>query len=989
MEFGMNIYEYLRPNDLNKLKHAVNQFNHILITGHELDCKEDFIRYFLKSSGLENKILIKKIESSLDITDSKTPVIFLCNSRIEMLSDKYINIFCMELLPIQALGIHKLIGSMSKRHQIDKPQETIANLVLKHSHGLSLLVINNINRVVQNLPVLAKTNHLNHDLALALASFMNSFKIEIPISLPLEEITILDKSFFLKREIDSWGLSQYAHSIEGVEDFVHDDLSWSQIELLQKLKAFDLSKSTELKVCILFLEKKYDSVLKIVELEYLNFKTEGLLQRLLTRINPAKLSSNLLIHTLQAINSQQSILLEEVIIELEQRYAEQLLNKEQKMGFLTSLKLRSHISNQDYGYGQNSNVESIQLFETSLSERKKGRMTESIDLLTRAISIIEIGRIRTEFENAQAINYLQDAQYEKAIILFEEVKKSFKDLSLGKYAQIASFNQAISYHHKGEIGKAHELIKLIEQDGVIDPALRYSITNYNAFLALKKGDYQEAYAKVKTILSSHGVGHSQMIFALDYEVEILIRQGKYEYARGRIEHLQTFIFEHDQLALSIMSVKNQAYLSFKTNNVILAKDTLKELISIKMVTPRKYQADILVSEFYLTWVLDVKNANEKLNEIDRYFGQDPTNGYLFDTNLFKSRINRMNGNLKQSLEELETFKKTANKFKMDGRIDTANEELVSLYLELYPVGQVFDKINEFKNINGKNLFYKTVLSSGHNRSELENNLFELTRELNLSENESKLNICEKALINTLIFNFRLEERINYIVHDKLSVHESEVLRGLGEKLGVLREDIIIIDSQSSKNISVQEYLQDLQHIQKHDLVFDEINSCITLFGVKLDIAKDQVLYRFMLFFLENNLSGHTKEAILSHVWNEDYNPIVHDAYIYQVVHKIKNLLKARGQSAHDLIIASNEQYSVNNAFDFVLVTKKLAFNMSLNKRQLWALNFLKYNEKLTAAHFSSENNTSLRTAQRDLAELVDNGNLLSIGKGKSLFYQML
>jgi hypothetical protein len=983
----MNIYEFLRPKELNLLKHAVENFDNILVTGHELDSKEDLVRYFLLMAGLQNKFLIKKIKTQEEVVAGKMPVIYLCNFRITVDSDAYINLFCIELPPVNTLGVQKLISFISARHKIETPKEIILKSVLRNSNGFCSVIINNLNNVIQNQPIAFKLNKIDHELSLALITFMISFQIKIPETFLAKEINALSEKFYLNRKDDLWCLSSYALSIEGGNNFSQENLTWSQIELLQKLKSYDLSSFIDLNVCILFLEKKYDSVLKIIETEFSNLKTDGLLKRLFTRINPSKMSSNLLVYTLQTLNSEQSKLVDEVIIELEQRYAEQLLNKQQKMGFLTSLKLRSHILNQDDRHGQNTDLDSIKKFENSLSERKKGRITKSIFLLDEAISSIEEGRVKTEFQNAQAINLLQDAQFENAIVLFEEVKNSFNSLGLRKYAQISSFNQAISYHHKGEVDRAFQIISTIVNQGVQDPALMHSVNNYKTFLTLKNGDYIEALAMVKNVLSEPGVGHSQMIFALDYEIEALIKLGQYEFARGRIEHLQSFIYEHDQLALSIIAVKNEAYLSFKTGNAIMAKQVLKDLISIKMITPKKYHTDILVSEFYLAWILNYETAKHKLEAIDDYLSEDKNKEYIFDTKLSKSRIHKNNGDFQKSLEQLEAYKLTATQLKLGSRIDTANEELVSLYLELFPAEEVFKKINNFKNINGKNLLYKTVLSASHSKAELESNLVALTRELNLDEFESKLTKIEKALINTIVFNFNLTEKINYIIHDDLSSEESRGLVKLGEKLGLKNEKVILVDSVATKEVSTQKFLQEMHNIKNHELVFDNINSSITLFGQKLDISKDQVTYKFMLFFLENNLVGQTKDAIISHVWNEDYNPLVHDAYIYQAVHKIRNLVKAKGTSSLDLIVVSNDQYKVNNAFDFILVTKNLTFNMNLNKRQLWALKFLKYNEQLTAAQFSKENNTSLRTAQRDLAELVDNGHLSCFGKGKGLYYQ--
>jgi ATP-dependent DNA helicase RecG len=67
---------------------------------------------------------------------------------------------------------------------------------------------------------------------------------------------------------------------------------------------------------------------------------------------------------------------------------------------------------------------------------------------------------------------------------------------------------------------------------------------------------------------------------------------------------------------------------------------------------------------------------------------------------------------------------------------------------------------------------------------------------------------------------------------------------------------------------------------------------------------------------------------------------------------------------------------------------ELLVNSSLNERQLKAISFVKANNKISNSDYKSLNNTSDRTALRDLEELVKSGYFIKIGEKKGTYYKL-
>ena len=81
------------------------------------------------------------------------------------------------------------------------------------------------------------------------------------------------------------------------------------------------------------------------------------------------------------------------------------------------------------------------------------------------------------------------------------------------------------------------------------------------------------------------------------------------------------------------------------------------------------------------------------------------------------------------------------------------------------------------------------------------------------------------------------------------------------------------------------------------------------------ITRKPVLYSLYEFLKTCGLNGATKEDIVNEVWQEDYNPLMHDDRLYKSVGRLRRLLGDDNESPRTLILRGrnyvlNRQYAV-------------------------------------------------------------------------------
>ncbi len=76
-------------------------------------------------------------------------------------------------------------------------------------------------------------------------------------------------------------------------------------------------------------------------------------------------------------------------------------------------------------------------------------------------------------------------------------------------------------------------------------------------------------------------------------------------------------------------------------------------------------------------------------------------------------------------------------------------------------------------------------------------------------------------------------------------------------------------------------------------------------GVNLNKIKDTEAVT-VIKKLNQNITGISKEDLCSSLWNYNYDPVIHDPKIYNLIYRIKKVFKCR-----DLIIAASGVYRIN------------------------------------------------------------------------------
>lgn len=82
---------------------------------------------------------------------------------------------------------------------------------------------------------------------------------------------------------------------------------------------------------------------------------------------------------------------------------------------------------------------------------------------------------------------------------------------------------------------------------------------------------------------------------------------------------------------------------------------------------------------------------------------------------------------------------------------------------------------------------------------------------------------------------------------------------------------------------------------------------IIFLGKSLNKIESEDLAKFTLYIYENSIVN--KEEICRHVWNLDYDPVIHDGKIYKLIHQFRNYFGAK-----DLIVNRYGKYEINRRY---------------------------------------------------------------------------
>lgn len=211
-------------------------------------------------------------------------------------------------------------------------------------------------------------------------------------------------------------------------------------------------------------------------------------------------------------------------------------------------------------------------------------------------------------------------------------------------------------------------------------------------------------------------------------------------------------------------------------------------------------------------------------------------------------------------------------------------------------------------------------------------------------------------LNITKFQFRtlFQFLFNGLSQDSLMVHEN-------------------LHGNSQKKIADQEY--DLYINGQTRKLFIKNEDCSEIMRKKKQV-------KFLVSLLK--LKRVTKSSMAKIIWQEDYDPCIHDARIYTLVQRTKQLIPIEG-----LIESEDGAYSLKSGLNYLVIEKK---EEMWNRNSTFQTLLETFQNNPEVCHSKSELmelvDSSASTLKRELQKLYLANKIEKIGKGKNTKYQL-
>ncbi|OFZ20858.1 MAG: hypothetical protein A2X94_04925 [Bdellovibrionales bacterium GWB1_55_8] len=157
----------------------------------------------------------------------------------------------------------------------------------------------------------------------------------------------------------------------------------------------------------------------------------------------------------------------------------------------------------------------------------------------------------------------------------------------------------------------------------------------------------------------------------------------------------------------------------------------------------------------------------------------------------------------------------------------------------------------------------------------------------------------------------------------------------------------------------------------------------------IELGSKPVLRRLLTAVFSSHPHAISKEDLVPLVWEEAYNPLVHDTLIHGAVSRLRRLLPRSHQSEFTWDSTGLKWTGVRPFAAWMPMrgaTRTLAEDTKLSSRQIRILTLLKYKGSLSKADVIRSGEFSERTAVRELAGLVRAKLVLRSGMGRATRY---
>lgn len=193
----------------------------------------------------------------------------------------------------------------------------------------------------------------------------------------------------------------------------------------------------------------------------------------------------------------------------------------------------------------------------------------------------------------------------------------------------------------------------------------------------------------------------------------------------------------------------------------------------------------------------------------------------------------------------------------------------------------------------------------------------------------------------------------------------------------------LVSSKETKHIYQKDLKSNLS--KKVPILVNEVTSSCSINSIAVDFTKRQTLWCLFKLLLENFAKPLNKEIICTLLWQENYNPLIHDARIYTNVANLRKIFSNCGLT--DTLVEKDGSYLLTPNLKFQWI-KVQSTHLDLNTRQKLILSFLKTNPFLKRDAAQKITHSSPATIKRDLKELCNRGLIEMTGTGRASRYRL-
>lgn len=215
-----------------------------------------------------------------------------------------------------------------------------------------------------------------------------------------------------------------------------------------------------------------------------------------------------------------------------------------------------------------------------------------------------------------------------------------------------------------------------------------------------------------------------------------------------------------------------------------------------------------------------------------------------------------------------------------------------------------------------------------------------------------------------------------------SEHQKKFITDVLRLSGLQTSATYRLDTRS-KSTSLSDSKAAESFSSKLDFTFNVDTNALTLGNMKIDFSDRAVMRTLLFLFLEYPNKAFSKEELITRVWAETYNPIVHDTRIYTTIKRLRDLVE--GEIDKTLIDTIEGRYRLSKSINFG-VLKRETEKSQQTEAQRWILKYLRSKGSIDRPAVEKALKMSRTPAMKEINSLIKSGMIRSEGQGKAIRY---